>query len=53
VANPNKFGLVIGALFVGWHLLWSLLVLAGWAQSILDFIFLGAHDPAGLRRQTI
>jgi hypothetical protein len=39
VANPNKVGLVIGALIGGWHLVWSLLVLLGWAQPIIDFIF--------------
>jgi hypothetical protein len=39
LANPNKVGLVIGALTGGWHLLWSLLVLIGWAQPILDFVF--------------
>jgi hypothetical protein len=39
VANPNKVGLVIGALIGGWHLVWSLLVLIGWAQPIIDFIF--------------
>jgi hypothetical protein len=37
--NPNKVGLVIGALIGGWHLVWSLLVLLGWAQRIIDFIF--------------
>ncbi len=37
--NPNKVGLVVGALIGGWHLLWSLLVLLGWAQPIIDFIF--------------
>lgn len=39
MANPNKVGLVIGALIGGWHLLWSLLVLLRWAQPIIDFIF--------------
>jgi nucleotide-binding universal stress UspA family protein len=39
VANPNKVGLVIGALIGGWHFVWSLLVGIGWAQPILDFIF--------------
>lgn len=37
--SPNKVGLVIGALIGGWHLVWSLLVLLGWAQQIIDFIF--------------
>jgi hypothetical protein len=39
LANPNKVGLVIGALTGGWHLLWSLLIVLGCAQPILDFIF--------------
>jgi hypothetical protein len=39
MTNPNKVGLVIGALIGGWHLLWSLLVLIGWAQPTLDFVF--------------
>ncbi len=39
MANPNKVGLVIGALIGGWHFVWSLLVLIGWAQPIIDFIF--------------
>jgi hypothetical protein len=39
VANPNRVGLVFGALIGGWHVCWSLLVLLGWAQPIIDFIF--------------
>jgi hypothetical protein len=39
MANPHKVGLVIGALFGGWHVFWSVVVLIGWAQPILDFIF--------------
>lgn len=39
MTTANKVGLVIGALIGGWHLVWSLLVLIGWAQPILDFIF--------------
>jgi hypothetical protein len=39
MANPNKVGLVIAALIGSWHVLWSLLVLIGCAQPILDFIF--------------
>lgn len=42
MTNPNKVGLVFGALFGGWHLLWSLLVLTGFAQTIYDFV-LWAH----------
>jgi hypothetical protein len=39
MTNPNKIGLVIAVLIGGWHVAWSLLVLIGWAQPILDFIF--------------
>ena len=39
MTNPNKVGLVIGALIGGWHIVWSFLVLFGWAQPIIDFIF--------------
>jgi hypothetical protein len=39
VANLNKVGLVIGALIGGWHVIWALLVLIGWAQPIIDFVF--------------
>lgn len=39
MANPNKVGLVVGALIGGWHFVWSLLVVTGWAQPIIDFIF--------------
>jgi hypothetical protein len=39
MANPNKVGIVVGALIGGWHLVWSLLVLSGWAQTIINFIF--------------
>lgn len=30
---------MIAVLIGGWHLLWSLFVVIGWAQPILDFIF--------------
>jgi hypothetical protein len=39
MTSPNKVGLVIGALIGGWHVCWALLVLLGWAQPIIDFIF--------------
>ncbi|HLW35165.1 MAG TPA: hypothetical protein VKS98_05855 [Chthoniobacterales bacterium] len=39
MTNPHKVGFVIGALIGGWHVLWALLVLIGWAQPIIDFIF--------------
>jgi len=40
--SSNKIGLVIGAVLAGWHALWALLVLAGWAQPLIDFV-LWAH----------
>ena len=30
---------MIGAVIAGCHLVWSVLVLIGWAQPIIDFIF--------------
>lgn len=40
--SPNKIGLVFAAILGGGHLLWSLLVLSGFAQTVYDFI-LWAH----------
>lgn len=37
--DPNRTALVLAALFGGWHLLWSALVLLGWAQPLADFVF--------------
>jgi len=37
--NPSKVGVIIGALICGWHVLWALLVLFGWAQPLMDFVF--------------
>jgi hypothetical protein len=37
--NPNKAGLVLAALLGGWHFLWAVLVAAGWAQAVLNFVF--------------
>jgi hypothetical protein len=42
MSNPNKVGLVFGLFLGGWHLVWSLLVLSGLAQSLYDFV-LWAH----------
>jgi hypothetical protein len=37
--RPARAGLVLGALFGGWHFLWAILVAAGWAQPVMDFVF--------------
>lgn len=37
--NSHKTGLVLGAFIGGLHVVWSLLVLIGWAQPLLDLIF--------------
>lgn len=35
--NPNKGGLVVGTFLGGVHLVWSVLVLLGWAQPLVNF----------------
>jgi len=37
--NVFKTGIVVGIVLGGWHLCWSALVAAGWAQRVADFIF--------------
>mgnify|MGYP001585033372 CR=1 FL=1 len=37
--NANKVGLVWGASLGGFHLIWSILVLTGLGQIIMDFVF--------------
>ena len=37
--NAGKAGLVLGAVLGGWHLCWSILVAAGWAQPVINFVF--------------
>jgi hypothetical protein len=37
--DPNRAGLVLGALLGGWHVLWALLVALGLAQPVIDFLF--------------
>ena len=36
--DPIKTGLVLGALLGAWHFCWALLVAAGWAQAVVDFV---------------
>lgn len=40
--NVNKVALSVGFFLGGWHLVWSVFVLLGWAQTIINFI-LGLH----------
>jgi len=37
--HPVKAGIILAALFGGWHLLWAVLVAVGWAQALIDFVF--------------
>ena len=37
--NPHKLGLVFAAFAGCWHFVWSLLVLLGWAQPVINFVF--------------
>ena len=37
--NIFLVGLVFGVVGAVWHLFWSFLVWAGWAQAFIDFIF--------------
>jgi hypothetical protein len=37
--SPLKVGLTLGLLLGLWHFCWAMLVLVGWAQALLDFVF--------------
>ena len=37
--KPHMLGIAVGVLLGCWHAAWSILVLTGWAQSIMDFVF--------------
>lgn len=37
--DVRRTAITLGAFFGGVHLLWSVLVLLGWGQGLLDFVF--------------
>ena len=37
--NRHTLGLVFAGLLAVWHLAWAALVLTGWAQTVIDFVF--------------
>ena len=37
--NVGKAGIGLAVVFGGWHLCWSILVEAGWAQIVADCVF--------------
>jgi hypothetical protein len=37
--TPHRLGMVFGIVLGASHLMWSALVLAGWAQPAIDFVF--------------
>lgn len=37
--NKNKVGLALATIVGGLHVVWSLLIAFGWAQSYVDFVF--------------
>ena len=39
IFSPLKVGLVLALVMGGWHTLWAALVLVGWGQPVIDFIF--------------
>lgn len=39
ILDKHKAGLAFGTFFGLFHAVWSLLVLLGWAQSLIDWIF--------------
>ncbi len=36
--NPYQVGLILGILTASWYLIWSVIVLAGFAKPVLDWV---------------
>jgi hypothetical protein len=39
MSKAVRIGVTVAVLLAVWHILWAVLVAAGWAQPILDFVF--------------
>lgn len=37
--SAQKLGIVLALFVGGWHLTWSLIVVARWAQPLIEFVF--------------
>jgi hypothetical protein len=37
--SPHRMALALAGAAACWHIAWSLLVLLGWAQTFIDFVF--------------
>ena len=37
--SPHRLALVLAGVWACWHIAWSLLVLLGWAQGFINFVF--------------
>lgn len=37
--DPKKTALAVGIFAGGWHVVWAVLIMLGWAQPLQDFMF--------------